>query len=158
MVLCEVTAAFRFPGSSAHNLSIFIGLWWPISVMVHTYSPLKANVFLQGPESTNTRYRSFTCNTFCNSPIQTSHNRTLSPVESDHDSPNMMASSVAVQGSGMRSGPLLLSVGNRLSGVVGLAKVLVMRFPSKHTSYNFEHQNSLFLYTVQRNICERRMC
>lgn len=80
-----------------------------------------------------------------------------------------MASSVAVQGSGMRSGPLLLSVGNRLSGVVGLAKVLVMRFPSKHTSYNFEHQNSvvwllytfnILVYTVQREmlICERRMC
>lgn len=41
----------------------------------------------------------------------------------------MMASSAAVQGSGTVSAPWLLSVGNGMSGAVGLAKVLVMRLP-----------------------------
>lgn len=44
-------------------------------------------------------------------------------------SPNMMASSVAVQGSGTFSVLWPLSVGIRLSLAVGLAKVLVTRLP-----------------------------
>lgn len=51
--------------------------------------------------------------------------------------PNMMASNVALQGSGMLSVSWLLSVGNRRSGPVGLAKVLVMRLPVKQRSYKY---------------------
>lgn len=46
--------------------------------------------------------------------------------------PNMIASRVAVQGSGKPPASWLLTVGNKTSGVVGLAKVLVIRFPVKH--------------------------
>lgn len=51
--------------------------------------------------------------------------------------PNMMASSEAVQGLGMFSASWLPSVGNRLSGVVGLANVLVIRLPIKQRRYKF---------------------
>lgn len=55
-----------------------------------------------------------------------------------YNSPRMMASSVAVQGSGMLSvGGLLLSAGIRLSGETGLAAVLVMRLPVSQISLNY---------------------
>lgn len=52
------------------------------------------------------------------------------------DLPNMMASSVAVQGSGMTSVSWLFSVGNTLAGVE-LSKELVARFPMKKMGYNY---------------------
>lgn len=52
------------------------------------------------------------------------------------DLPNMMASRVAVQGSGMISVSRLFSVGNTLAGVE-LSKELVARFPVKKMGYKY---------------------
>lgn len=52
------------------------------------------------------------------------------------DLPNMMASSVAVQGLGMISVSRLFSVGNTLAGVV-LCKELAARFPLKKMGYKY---------------------
>lgn len=52
------------------------------------------------------------------------------------DLPNMMASSVAVQGSGMISVSRLFSVGNTLAGVA-LSKELVAPFPLKKMGYKY---------------------
>ncbi len=67
----------------------------------------------------------------------------------------MMASSVAVQGLGMLSALWVLSVGNRLSGVVGLDKVLAMRLPIKQRSYKYEDDCTAYF-----DICKttRIMC
>lgn len=57
-----------------------------------------------------------------------------------------MASRVAVQGLGTFSVPLLLSVGKRLLGLIGLSKVLVMRLPLKDRSCRkFEDECLLYL-------------
>lgn len=107
-----------------------------MSEMVHTYSPLKAKVFFHGPGVQTEKPR-----TDKNSHVRRFEVKKVIAEFSEqkresNDLPNMMASSVAVQGSGMISVSWLFSVGNTLAGVV-LSKELVARFPLKKMGYTF---------------------